>query len=696
MCIRKYYIYCLSIISLFRPVNLIAETKFWTGSGGNTNWSDPQNWSGSSLPVSTDDVLFDNSDIPDSYQVTLPDGPVVVKTLLINPSPDRNIELVLPVSNKTTNAFSATGPGYGIELKAGAIFRNASGLSAGESLFIADSMIIHNGGRYIHQTRASHANSILKFLSTAPGTEQGIFDFDVPKASYTVSVSNRNYGSLELHSTAFGALVNYTCTGANPLIVRGNLRIGTNVNISIDLSGVNGNIQVDKDFIQEGGQMNLASGMGDNTVLRIKGDMYQSMGATITGTNGIPFLETNGIDRQEITMAGRILNQVGFRVNNPAGTLLRMPLKLPGKLEMSQGTIISTSSALLILDAGSTITIDSSRLLGTYVDGPLRKLGLNQEEHFLFPVGKDGNLRWIEIKGGIGNYTVEYMHQNPVSIGNTVGPGLDHISKLEYWTVFAEGPANQQAKIELSFASVQSGVITDPNFLNVAKFQSFQWEDAGHSAITGNFIQGSVLSSDVDFSANNYTLASVLDLENPLPLTTLDLEVKEISGKPFFTWTIETDEKPDHFNLYEETDGKAITIASINAVDNQINYSWMDSGEMKTGNHYFRIRMIDMHGNEYLGKLVLYKKENVNTHMSWLCTSLDAGRNQLLIQSEYPDDWNYEIISVDGRIIKNGILHIAQGLTYFPVGSEYLSSGKYVFRALDSKGKIRVLLFNKY
>src|SRR5450432_3862713 len=221
MCVRKYYIYCLSIISLFPPVNLIAETKFWTGSGGNTNWSDPQNWSGSSLPVSTDDVLLDNSDIPVSYQVILPDGAVVVKTLLINPSPGSNIELMLPASNKTTNAFSATGPGYGIELETGAVFRNASGLSAGESLFIADSIIIHDGGRYIHQTRASHANSILKYLSTAPGTEQGIFDFDVPKASYTISVSNRTYGSLELHATAYGAMVNYVCSGANPLLVRG-------------------------------------------------------------------------------------------------------------------------------------------------------------------------------------------------------------------------------------------------------------------------------------------------------------------------------------------------------------------------------------------------------------------------------------------------------------------------------------------
>jgi hypothetical protein len=75
----------------------------------------------------------------------------------------------------------------------------------------------------------------------------------------------------------------------------------------------------------------------------------------------------------------------------------------------------------------------------------------------------------------------------------------------------------------LSFASGQSGIITDPNYLNVAKFQTSEWEDAGHTAVTGNFQQGSVLSGNSDFSAQNYTLGSVLDLENPLPLTTIFL-----------------------------------------------------------------------------------------------------------------------------------------------------------------------------
>jgi hypothetical protein len=696
MCFLKRYFYWLVFLNLLSPAILLAETKSWTGFGGDGSWINPLNWSGSSLPKSTDDVLLDNSVLPVSYQVTLPDIAVILKSILISPSPGRNIELILPVSNTIINGLTVTGPGYGIELHAGAIFRNASGLSAGESLSIADSMIIHDGGRYIHQTRASHANNILRILSTASGTEQGIFDFDVPRASYTISVSNRTYGSLELHATAQGAMVNYTCSGANPLRVRGNLRIGSNVNMSVDLSSPNGNIQVEGDFIQEGGQLNLASGTGDNTVLRIMGDLYQSSESMITETsNGIPTLELNGQHRQEIAMAGRIINQVGFRMNNAAGSTLRLPLRIPWKLELNQGMIISSPSTLLILDTVCTVIVDSSRLTGVYIDGPLRKLGLNQEDHFLFPVGKDGNLRWLELKKASGNYTVEYIHQNPALIGNMVGPGLDHISKLEYWTVIADGSVNDQAKIELSFASGQSGIVTDPNYLNVAKFQTSEWIDAGHTSVTGNFQQGSVLSGNSDFLAQDYTLGSVLDLENPLPLTTIFLEVKEISGKPVFNWVITTDEKPDHFNLYEKTNGQSNQITRINAVDGQFKYSWTGSGDMNTGNHLFMISMVDLTGHEFFGMLVPYNIGEASVRLSWISSGFGAEQNQILIHSPNPDKWNYEIISMEGRFIKKGVLTVGKDLTRFSVGLEMIAKGKYFFRATDSKGRLFVLPIEK-
>src|SRR5437763_12044841 len=157
---RSYYL-CHLLFFLSFPAVMLGQAKTWTGFGGDCIWSNPLNWSGNSIPTSADDVLLDNADLPVSYQITLPDVAVILKSIVISPSPGRNIELILPVSNTITNGLTVTGPGYGIELRAGAIFRNASGLSSGESLSIADSLMIHDGGRYINQTSDAHANIIL-------------------------------------------------------------------------------------------------------------------------------------------------------------------------------------------------------------------------------------------------------------------------------------------------------------------------------------------------------------------------------------------------------------------------------------------------------------------------------------------------------------------------------------------------------
>jgi hypothetical protein len=682
-------------IGLF-PVISKAEIKTWTGYGGDTNWSNALNWSGSVIPASGDDVLLDNREMPLSYNVLLPVTQITLRTIRIEPSPGRNIELILPAANIQLNALTLTGPGYGIELNAGAIFRNASGLSSGESLFIADSIMIHDGGRYIHQTRAAHANNIVRLLSAAPGTEQGVFDFDVPRASYTISVSNRIYGSLELHAASFGSTVNYTCSGANPLTIRGNMRIGPGVNMTADLTGPNGNIQVSGDFIQEGGQLNLASGSGGHTVLKVKGDLYQMPMASITETNtGDPFIELNGSRLQEIAMSGRLINQVGFRLNNNAGSVLRLPLELPWRLELKEGALTTSTSSILTLDSGCLIQADSSVQTVTYINGPVKKMSLQNEEHFLFPVGKGGFLRWIELKSGKGDFTVEYFRQNPETIGSALGPGLSHISKLEYWIVSAEGGTGQQGKLELSFSSAQSGGVTDPAFLHVAQFESSQWRDAGQSGITGNYLQGSVLSDQTAFSSAYYTLASTIDLENPLPLTNLELRVNEISGKPDFHWKIETDEIPQRFELFEDKDYQHLLLACIQSVPAQKEYHWAATDPLTKGNHYYSIRMIDIHGKEYAGETVLIKSKDDPPAMYWF-EGLRYGKNiGIAIQADIPDQWKYEVLSVEGSVLKKGNMLLVEGTNYIFFDLAPVSGSLFVFRALDSKGNSHSLTFVK-
>jgi hypothetical protein len=247
----------------------------------------------------------------------------------------------------------------------------------------------------------------------------------------------------------------------------------------------------------------------------------------------------------------------------------------------------------------------------------------------------------------------------------------------------------------LSFASSQSGIVSDPDYLNVARFQISEWTDLGHSSITGNFQQGSVLSQNTDFSAQDYTLGSVLPLENPLPLTSIILEVKEKADKPVFNWVIKTDENPDHFNIYEKINGRSIPIACIKAVDGQFDYSWTDNKAIIAGIHFYMASMVDMVGNEFFGMIVPFKKDEEAVRLNWVLMGTASEQNLILIYSPNPDLWNYDIISMEGRVVKKGNMAIGSGLTRFSTGLELMSRGKYLFRAVNSNGRVYVLAIEK-
>ena len=196
-------IFALFILIIFFK-NGFAVTKTWTGFANDGLWSSPANWSDNTVPLATDDVLLDNSNLTGSYTVILPNTAVTIKTVTITPLSVNTIQLILPSSNTIENAFTISGPGYGLTINSGGIFKNSSGVSSGTPVNIADSIKINNGGKYIQNAQGTHASNVA-VLSKAAGTEKGIFEFDVPATgSYSISFSNRTYGTLVLSSAAAG------------------------------------------------------------------------------------------------------------------------------------------------------------------------------------------------------------------------------------------------------------------------------------------------------------------------------------------------------------------------------------------------------------------------------------------------------------------------------------------------------------
>ncbi|THU40720.1 hypothetical protein FAM09_00990 [Niastella caeni] len=520
MCRRKLLLTLqpLLFIALLVYVPSFAQLR-WDGEAGDGQWITAQNWAGDILPTITDDVILDNVYITGGYTVTLPGGnsSVHVKSITITPASGNNIELILPAANTAIPAFKVSGAVYGMVIGNGGIFKNASGANNGLPVEIADSLKINNGGRYIQNSSSSHA-AIITVLSKAPGTEEGIFEFDIPSASSTVSLSGRTYGKLVFLSNAMNGAVTYTASGTNTVKVKSDLYVGAGVTLSFNFSD---SLFIGRDLIQQGGTINLGNSTRTLVAVISRHLIQSATGIICERGTAFPEIVFNGSVNQQIDCKGTVKDSVAIKMNNTAGATLMSSWSLPYKLSLTKGKIITSAVNILKLLPGCSIIVDSLSD-NSFIDGPLRKEGLSAATHFLFPVGKGSSMRWLALKNANGHFNVEFTNSNPKQISNTYGSGINQISQIGYWTIHADAGPLASASIELSFNGPNSGVGTNLATSKVASLDNQVWVNYGNTAFTGTAgSRGSVVSNQVtswSTAPDSFTLGSSEPVEGPLAL----------------------------------------------------------------------------------------------------------------------------------------------------------------------------------
>ena len=653
-----------------------AQVKKWDGSAGDGQWSTASNWTDDILPSSTDSIVFDNSFVAGNYNVSLPMGNATVNIRWLIISPASVIQLRIPNSNTAVPALSLAG----IKLLNGAIFINSSGAPSGVVISITDSLYIYNGARFIQNSTTGHAAFVSR-LSKAIGTENGTFEFDVPNASsYTVSISGRTYGNLELNSTAAGVRKTYLSGGGQPLTINGSLFIGTGVTYSLDLTA---DLNINEHLTNHG-VFNLANNPNNNTV-KIKRGFYQPGDLTETST-GFPIIELNGTTNQDIQVSGNILNSITFRINNPAGANLLNSLSLPYRFELIQGRVTSSATNLLTLQAGCSISADSMNQSG-FVNGPLRKLGLSTTSNFLFPVGKGITQRWLGLKNATGDFTIEFFKIDPHSLSIVFGAGIHHISNIEYWTI--SSTASSSSKVELSFDNVNSGGVTDLSGLRVSSLIASIWADAGNSGITGTAgSNGSVIGNDYAFSGGQtfFTLASSQAGQNPLPSrvflnvtgAVLNWELPVPNG--YLSLTVQASESPGNFK----------NIAEVPVRPGQVNYTFPIFDERFD---LYRLKLGKMDGSFELSNVVALNQGAPKFELNWV--SHDAAESRLTLGISSPKRGNGSFIVSDqkGRVLKIFHIPIEAGNSRLSLPVNQLGTGIFYIFGLSSPLRTKTLRF---
>ncbi len=656
-------------------VNVFSQVK-WDGEAGDGLWASAGNWTGNILPGINDDVVLDNSIVAGNYTVLLPGATaaVTVKTIAITPGSGNIVQLQLQAGNTAAPAFTATGPGYGITISNGGVLLNASGAGGGNAISVADSFRINNGGQYIHNSRSAHA-ALVTVLSKLPGTEKGIFTFDVPGGGYTIASTNRVYGTLVLSAAASGGSQAYATSAANPFVINGDLVIKSGVTLNLDITAattIKGNYQ------QDGGVFNLASQSNNNSIF-IEGNFIQTAGIITETSGGLPVVQLTGPIAQNLRLEGMITNSVGFSINNGNGIHLQSNLTLPYHLSLVNG-ILHNHSFLVTLQVGCSIHADSLSN-NSFINGALRKEGLAADAHFLFPVGKGITQRWLALKNVSGNYTVEFFKANPNTLSFNFANGIHHISSIEYWSVNTDAAPAPAASVELSFDNVNSGGVTDMTALRVSQFETGVWADRGNTATSGTAgSAGAVVSNSINVfgpSAPYFTLASSNAFQNPLPLRLLSFTGTASGSNTLLQWTLAPGWQPDYIELQSADDGIRFTrIAQINGVANQRSHQYKDTRK-SVGIHYYRLKLVETDGSFFYSTQLQVSENQDPFQTIGVYPSLAENSTVLHINTAADGNVQLRIINSAGKMVTSMQLHLQKGSNRIPLHVQSMQPGIY-------------------
>lgn len=407
--------------------------------------------------------------------------------------------------------------------------------------------------------------------------------------------------------------ITFTAAGGNAL------RVKSGASASSFTLTINGSLSIASGVTVETSGSTVTAPNGG--VIDLKGDLTNNGLLTETGPAGTKdTVFFSGASLQTISGTGTVTNQQTFKIDNAAGVTLSGALSLPYLLYLKNGRVNTTTINMLTLQSGCSLLTSAStwytNLNGagytnfgsesSYINGPVRKLGLSAATRWAFPVGSATQFRPLFLDNVTGDYLVEYTQSNPrAAFGTTYGPGLDHISAVEYWLV-TRTSGSGSANIELSFYDPNSGGVTNMADLLVAQYNGGTWLNASNTATLGSAgANGSVTSTAISSSFSYFTLASST-AQNPLPLKTIDLTAAKAGRNTELQWTVNADQDALEYILERSVDGRNFSaVYHTPSARSAINKTYYYSDGAITGRVYYRVKAALQNGRSLYSVIIL-------------------------------------------------------------------------------------------
>ncbi|MBC7874854.1 MAG: T9SS type A sorting domain-containing protein [Ferruginibacter sp.] len=661
-------------VALSVPFFADAALITWDGGGGDGQWTTTTNWSGDVIPGAADDVVLNNTFVLITYNVTLPAGAVsiAVRSLIIAPSGTNIITLILPATNSANPGLQVSAPGDALVLNSNAVLRNSSGAGAGSGILITNTFRINNGGHYIHNTQRGNAG-IVSQLSAVPGTESGIFEYDVPAASYTPSLSGRTYGSLVLTAVANGGTGTYAGSGASNLTIRGLLQINTGVTFTISMSA---NFIIRGNYFQAAASTFNLQSSSNNNLVQIAGNLSSQGTITKTGT-GQPVVELNGSGNQDIHTAGStITSTIDFRLNNAAGATLVSDLVLPYRYSIISGNL-SLGINRLTTPAINQVGVPSAATnhIVTNGTGGLQILAIGGLP-ISFPIGPSSSTyNPLIISSGSGlNYTARVAAGiNPAIAFPTFG-----INRT--WNILASAPAAPNVEFQYAATDANAGATPQPRNMEILKNDGIAWSIVtGNTTITPAGIDPFTITSATGLSLSTTSVPFALGIDGGwiLPVDCIvGCRSKKVSNKSIIEWEVNYCTQVNNFEVQRSVNNESFqTIGRENPGTEPV-YSYTD-GALATGINLYRIKVNYNSGAMRYSNTVAVINVQKNVWFTALSPNPVAGIATIGINAARPERVIFIIRDITGKPLKQWQSLITPGSNSINIRVNELHAGIY-------------------
>ncbi len=228
----------------------------------------------------------------------------------------------------------------------------------------------------------------------------------------------------------------------------------------------------------------------------------------VTFNSGTGTLAFRGGNAQTFNSPGAIVKDVLLKKSANSVTL-DTTLTCTATFTFNKGNIVTSANHLLVFNAGSSVSGASDT---SFVSGPVKKIGSTS---FVFPVGKINYYRGLTISApssGTDAFVSEFLvDETPVNTSSRDAT-LGHLFRKSYWKLNRTN-GSSQVYVTLSWNS-NVGII-DTSLVIISGWNGSMWKDLGKTNQTGNAGNGTVRTSSLVSSYNEFVLSYNYVAANP-------------------------------------------------------------------------------------------------------------------------------------------------------------------------------------